>query len=139
LRVVLDADCIVAGTIANSGAAARILNRWRAGDFELVACPELVLEVRQALLRPRIGSRYGVTPDEVGRVCRQIEDESIWLTDSKDPPRRVPSDPDDDYLVALAIDGGADVLVTRDRHFDGVEIPGIRILYPGQLLEELTG
>lgn len=138
MRVVLDADCIVAGTIAGSGAAARILNHWRTGDFELIACPELVVEVREALLRPRIAGRYGVVVDEVERLCRRIEDESIWLADPKDPPRKVPNDPDDDYLVALAIEGEADALVTRDRHFQGVEVLSLRILYPGQLLEELT-
>ena len=133
----IDADCIVAGTIANSGAAARLLELWRAGHFELIACRQLVEEVRQALLRPRIAGHYGITSGEVDDLCRRIQEESIWFPDPVDPPRAVAKDANDDYLVAHAVDGRVDALVTRDRHFDDLRVSGLRIVFPGVLLTEL--
>jgi predicted nucleic acid-binding protein len=52
-------------------------------------------------------------------------------------------DPDDDYLVALALSSGADFLVSGDRHvLDVVEIsepdrPTLRVLTPREFLNEL--
>ena len=129
----------MAGTLAASGAASRLLELWRDGEFEIVACPRLVQEIGDALLRPRIASRYGITPDEVNELGHRIEEEAIWVSDPVDPTRIVPQDPGDDYLIALALENDADALVRRDRHFDGVSVTGLRILHPGQLLEELTG
>ncbi len=139
MRAVVDADCIVAGTIAASGAAPRLLDLWRTGTFELIASPQLVQEAREALLRPRIAGRYGITPEDVEALAHRIEEESIWLADPQAPPRAVPGDPDDDYLVALALAGEAEALVTRDRHFEGVQVGGLRILFPGVFVAELEG
>ena len=133
----LDADCIVAGTLARSGAASRLLDLWQSGDFELIACSQLIREVREALLGPRIRRRYGIPTAEVEDLCRRLEEEAIWLNDPRDPPRIVPNDSNDDYLVALALEGQADVLVRRDRHFDGVAVPGLRIVFPGVVVAEL--
>lgn len=133
----LDADCIVAGTLARSGAASRLLDLWQSGDFELIACAQLIREVREALLGPRIRRRYGIPAAEVEDLCKRLEEDAIWLSDPRDPPRIVPNDSDDDYLVALALEAKADVLVRRDRHFDGVAVPGLRIVFPGVVVAEL--
>ncbi|HEV3311137.1 MAG TPA: PIN domain-containing protein [Chloroflexota bacterium] len=137
MQAVVDADCLIAGTLAASGAASTLLDQWREGAFEIIACPQLVGEVRKALLDPRISRRYNITPDEVDELCRRIEEESIWLPDPLDPPRLVPTDPGDDYLIQLAKDGGADILVTRDRHFDGIAVPGLQIVPPRLIVPRL--
>jgi predicted nucleic acid-binding protein len=137
VQAVVDADCLIAGTLAASGAASLLLDRWRDGVFEIIACPQLLGEVRKALLDPRISSRYNITPDEVDELCLRIKEESIWLPDPIDPPRLVPADRGDDYLIQLAKDGGADMLVTRDRHFDGVVVPGLEIVSPRLIVPRL--
>jgi predicted nucleic acid-binding protein len=137
VQAVVDADCLIAGTLAASGAASLLLDQWRDGVFEMIACPQLLGEVRKALLDPRISSRYNITPDEVDELCRRIKEESIWLPDPIDPPRLVPADRGDDYLIQLAKDGGADILVTRDRHFDGIAVPGLEIVSPRLIVPRL--
>jgi putative PIN family toxin of toxin-antitoxin system len=138
VQVVIDADCLIAGVLAASGAASRLLDLWRDGAFELIACPQLVGEVRKALLDSRISSRYGITADEVDEFCRRIEEESIWLSNPIDPPRVVPADAGDDYLIQLAKESRADALVTRDHHFDGVAVRGVEILPPRAILPRLS-
>jgi predicted nucleic acid-binding protein len=137
VQAVVDADCLIAGTLAASGAASLLLDQWRDGVFEMIACPQLLGEVRKALLDPRISSRYNITPDEVDKLCRRIKEESIWLPDPIDPPRLVPADRGDDYLIQLAKDGGADILVTRDHHFDGIVVPGLEIVSPRLIVPRL--
>lgn len=134
MQVVVDADCLIAGVLAASGAASRLLDLWREGVFELIACPQLVGEVRKALRDSRISSRYGITPDEVDEFCRRLEEESIWLANPIDPPRMVPSDSGDDYLIQLAKESRADALVTRDHHFNGIVVRGLEILPPHAIL-----
>jgi len=138
LRVVIDADCLIAGVLAVAGAACRLLDLWRDGAFELIASPQLVGEVRKALLDPRISRRYGITPDEVDEFCRRIEEDSIWLADPIDPPRMVPADAGDDYLIQLARESRADALVTRDHHFEGIVVRGLEILPPRAILPRLS-
>jgi len=137
VQAVVDADCLIAGTLAASGAASLLLDQWRDGVFEMIACPQLLGEVRKALLDPRISRRYNITPDEVDELCRRIKEESIWLPDPIDPPKLVPADRGDDYLIQLAKDGGAAILVTRDRHFDGVVVPGLEIVSPRLIVPRL--
>jgi putative PIN family toxin of toxin-antitoxin system len=139
VQLVVDADCLIAGVLAPTGASSTLLDVWREGLFEMICCPELVREVRKALLDRRISRRYGITRDEVDEFCQRLERESIWLRDPVDPPRVVPSDAGDDYLIQLAIDGDADALVTRDHHFDGIELPGLEILAPRAIVPRLRG
>jgi putative PIN family toxin of toxin-antitoxin system len=139
VEFVIDADCLIAGVLAPAGAATRLLDLWRGGMFEIIACPQLVGEVRKALPDPRISRRYSITRDEVDEFCRNLEEESIWLPDPIDPPRVVPADAGDDYLIQLAKDGGADALVTRDHHFDGVRVTGLEIVPPRAIVPRLGG
>lgn len=103
----------------------------------MIACPQLLGEVRKALLDARIAKRYDITRDEVDEFCRRIEEESIWLPDPIDPPRMVPADRGDDYLIQLAKEGGADTLVTRDHDFDGIAVPGLEIVPPRVIVPRL--
>ena len=48
-----------------------------------------------------------------------------------------PDDPNDDYLVALALTAGAEFLVTRDRHFEHLRHRGLRIVSPRQMIRQL--
>lgn len=94
-------------------------------------------EVRKALLDPRIAGRYEIQAEEVEAFCTRLQEESIFKSDPENPPRWVLGDANDDYLVALALDSVADALVTRDRHFDGLSVPVLRILFPGAFVHEL--
>jgi putative PIN family toxin of toxin-antitoxin system len=68
----------------------------------------------------------------------------VWLHEHAETglvPVEFPSytaDPDDDYLVALALSSGADFLVSGDRHLLelGDDAP-VRVLTPRRFLEEL--
>ena len=77
--------------------------------------------------------------DRRSEFCRRLERESIWLSDPIAPPRLVPADAGDDYLIKLAKDGGAQALVTRDHHFDGIRVLGLEIRPPRAIVPRLGG
>lgn len=91
----------------------------------------------KALLHPRIGERYGITREEADGFASRLSEEGILLEDPLDPPRVVPDDPNDDYLVALARAGNADALVTRDRHFERVQAEGLPIVGPATMVRRI--
>ena len=53
---------------------------------------------------------------------------------SADPPK-ICRDPEDDYLLALAIASKADALVTGDDDLHAVPNPGVEIITPRELLD----
>ena len=139
MQLLVDADCLIAGTLAPSGACSRLLDLWQAGEFELIVCPNLVDEVRRGLLHPRIAGKYNISETEVDQLARRLLDESLYFEDPIDPPRVVADDPNDDYLVAVAIEASADHFVTRDRHFDKVQVEGLTIVPPRHALKIIEG
>lgn len=134
----IDADCIIAGVLTPKGATARLLDLWQQGVFEFVVCPQLIYEVRKALLSPRLSERYGVAPADAEDFATQLAEEGLLASDPEDPPRVVPADPNDDSLVASAFASRCDLFVTRDHHFERVEVRGLQIVGPRQALEHLS-
>lgn len=132
----VDADCLIAGVLTTQGATSRLLDAWEAGEFELIVCPQLIHEVRKALLSPRIAERYDVSATDAEAFARKLEEEGLMVGDPRDPPREVPDDLNDDYLVALVQESGSGILVTRDRHFN-VKVDGVQISNPGEALKLL--
>ena len=128
--VVIDADCLIAGVLTSQGATSELLNRWQAGAFELVVCPRLVYEVRKALLSPRLADHYDISATDAESFAQQLLDEGLLVDDPVNPPRVVPDNTNDDYLIALALTSGCRFLVTRDRHFEKVDVAGLKVIGP---------
>ena len=114
LRVVVDVNVLVSAAIRRSGVPAAILSAWRAGQFELVISDLLLAELRDVLARPHV-ARF-VTRAETEELVAALELSGTFVGDPPPSERLVPGDPDDDYLVALARAGGAQVIVTGDVH-----------------------
>lgn len=120
--------------LTSQGVTSELLDRWRDGAFELVVCPRLIYEVRKALLSPRLADRYQIPTSDAEGFSRQLLEEGLLVEDPADPPRVVPDDPNDDYLIALALATGSGFLVTRDRHFEKVNDSGLKTIGPPDAL-----
>ena len=114
LRVVLDVNVLVSGALGRPGPPARIVDEWYAGAFEVLVSPRLLEELRDVLARPKI--EQDVSPQKRLAFLARLEDFGILVDDPALTERLVPSDPDDDYVVALARAGRAHVIVTGDAH-----------------------
>lgn len=136
LSVVPDTGVLVSGAINSQGNPYRILRAWRDGELNLVICPQLLVELRRVLLRPRL--RRFITSEE----AIEFVDALAIAADVRDDPHPtvglVPEDPDDDYLVALARETGADYLLASDQHLLGLAAPKPPVITPAALVAKLA-
>lgn len=127
----------MAGVLTHSGTTSNLIELWRDGVLEVVVSPRLLAELRETLQKPRIARRYPAAVRHAVALTEELATDGMLIDDPVDSARYVPADPDDDYLVALALAAGAGCLVTRDSHLEGVKVPGLRIVTPGRLIREL--
>ncbi|MCY7303090.1 MAG: putative toxin-antitoxin system toxin component, PIN family [Thermoleophilia bacterium] len=127
LRVVIDVNVFVSALLRRDSLPAHVLRAWENGLYELVVSAALLHELEPVLRREHIARR--IAPDAATDLLAVIRSDAT-LVDDGPPARHVPNDPDDDYLVALALAAGAPVIVTGDTALLALELDRLRILTP---------
>ena len=137
MRVVIVSSVVVAALATpNPESASRVvLVAVAAGAVELVVTDELEAEYSRAVEYPQ-ARRYAAKVDRQGLV------EAIVATAERveaiSAAGVVPTDPGDDKVVAAALAGRADFVLTLDRHpLNIAGPPGVQIMRPGDFLGEL--
>jgi hypothetical protein len=113
---------------------AACLRAHEEGRVELVASPLLIAEVRDVLARPKF--RSAVSAARADRFVEALTRDCLSVPD-KPHPDAVSRDPEDDYLVALAREASAHILVSGDAHLLELDLPDLRIVSPREFLELL--
>ena len=112
MRAVVDVNVLISGVLSAKGASAEILRASRDGLFELVASELLLAELKRALSYPKLRKR--IPPEKAAAFANWVRDHGTLPEDLASPPPVGSRDPDDDYLLALAISRRA-YLVTGDQ------------------------
>lgn len=108
-RVVIDTDIWIRILLAGP-VTLPILEAWQARKFQLLISQPLIEELEEVRLRPRLRKRIS---DERARVLmRQLRYRGEWVVPTTIPPRC--RDPKDHPILATAIDGQADAIVSGD-------------------------
>ena len=136
IRAVIDTNVYVAALLSRDGAPARIVLALADGLFDAVVCPQLLAELAGVLARPKIARH--VAPDIARGYLEWLARVAILEPDPVEVSRRSP-DPDDDYLVALALAGQAQVIVSGDAHLLGLEATKPRVLAPAAFVPVVEG
>lgn len=135
IRAVLDVVCLVSGTLTPSGPCGEIIDAWRSQAFALVISAAILEEYEEVLRRPRIARKYKVVTNETIAASATLFRTFGILVNPSRLPRVVQADPNDDVILACAIEGAGDFIVTRDRHLlDIQEYQGMRIVAPEEFL-----
>ena len=139
MRVVIDSAVVVAALATpNPASASRVvLEAVAAGVMELVITDDLEAEYRRAVEYPKVRSR-------AARLDRQGFIDAIVATaervEADTASGAVPADPGDDKIVAAALAGEAEFLVTLDRDLlDLAGLHGLATVRPGDFLQQLRG
>jgi putative PIN family toxin of toxin-antitoxin system len=126
VRAVFDTNVLVAAFVAE-GTCSKLLMRGRKKQFHLIVCPVILQEFNRVLI-----NKVSATRNEA-RTALRIVSEAIQSV--VHPSQSVPSvcrDPDDDAILACALEARADYLVTGDvdllelKIFEGIRIVGPR-------------
>lgn len=113
MRAVLDPNVIISALLSPDGTPARVLRAWIQGGFELVVCPALLAELERALAYPKIRKR--IADEDARALVALLRGTGVVVEDPEGVPTVRSTDPDDDYLIALAERGRA-LLVSGDDH-----------------------
>ncbi len=112
MRAVVDVNVLISGVLSAKGASAEILRAGRDGLFELVVSELLLVELKRTLSYPKLRKR--IPTEKAAAFANWVRDHGTLAEDPASAPPVGSRDPDDDYLLALAIDRRA-YLVTGDQ------------------------
>lgn len=134
MRVVLDTNVVISRYLTPGGTTAEIYGKWRAGAFDLLTSEDILAEIGRVFAYDRLMSIHHLTASEIAQAVDEIRQHAIVVRDPV-PVQIVDDDPDDDKILACALTGGADIIVSRDVHLLALRRhQGIEILTPRSFL-----
>ncbi len=134
MRVVLDSNIPVSFVLSPKGRAARILEAWGAGAFDVMTSQSITDEYRAALGYDKVRQRSGLTHAQIEEILQPFV--AAQIAPATIHP--VCHDPKDDQFLAAAVGGGANYIVSADEDLLALgSYQGIAILSPGAFLAVL--
>ena len=118
LRAVFDTNIFVAAHLSKNphSPTMELLRRWRQEEFELLYSDDLLVEIDEKFSAKGIGDEYKDS------LLVELRDLATYVeVKPSDVKPVIIADPDDDFVLACAVVGQADYLVTYDAHFDVLE------------------
>lgn len=139
LRIVLDTNILVSSLLVKVGIPAQIVDAWRNRDYVLVASPAIIAEMRATLSYPQIRRKYGITDEDVAQLAALLEQDALLVPGQADTVGAILADPSDEKILACAVDGQADLIVSGSLHLlDLMQYRGIPIVTARQFLTRLN-
>ena len=115
-RAVPDVQALVQGVLSRSGPAGALLESWERRETEIVTCEEIVSTFEAVLKRPHIQRKFAhLAGEAIVTFTAGLREQTVFVSPDE-IPRIVPFDPDDDIVLACAVAGHADYVISRDRH-----------------------
>ena len=133
LRVVVDPNVFVSAIIQPKGISAAVFRAGFAGRYRIIACPVLTDELAEVLQRPKLAPY--VSGDDATAFVAAMVGTVEMRTDPESRPVGL-RDPADEFLVALAVEAHADLIVSGDRDLLDASITPA-VVDPRVLLERL--
>jgi hypothetical protein len=116
IRAVFDTNIFVSSLLVETGKPAQALQAWRNRELLLITSPALIEEIVKTLGYKRIRRKYSISDEDVAGLINLLEHDALVVPGDADVAGSVPDDPDDERVLACAIDGRADVVVSGDKH-----------------------
>ena len=111
MRVVLDTNILIGALITKGTPPDSLYQAWLRDEFELVTSLAQLSEMARVIVRPRL--RRFVDADEAAAIVENIAARAVVLRGL--PVVDLSADPDDNPILATAIAGKANLLVTGDK------------------------
>lgn len=112
----------------------RVYRAWEGGRFDLLTSEWQLDELHRASHYPKL--RKYIKPHEADAMIQGLKLSALVVNEL--PEVDLAPDPDDNPLLAIAIAGRADYLVTGDKGVLGLgSLEGTAIVTPRQFLEEV--
>ena len=113
MRVILDTNVLLGALISPQGPPDAIYRAWRAARFDLVTSTAQLDELRRASRYPKLKTL--LPAHRVGTMVNNMQRAIVLGVLSPLPDGMEVNDPNDAFLLAMALASEADYLVTGDR------------------------
>lgn len=135
IRATLDVNVLVSGLPASRGVPAELIARWLRREFALVVSEHILAEAAEAWEQPYWARRYSTA--QVAEAIALLRERAIVVRPVT-TVHGVGEDEEDDLVIATAVGGGAQHLVTGDKALQTLlRFGGIDIVSPRQFLDRL--
>ena len=135
MRVVLDTNIFIGALITKGTPPDRLYRAWLRGEIKLVTSTAQMAELADVLARPRL--QKFLDADEVEAIIENIGARALVLDATMGV--NLSPDPKDNQILAAAITGKADLIVSGDKkHVLALgEVEGIPIVTAREALERV--
>lgn len=135
VRVVLDTNVLIGALITQGTPPDRLYRAWLRGEINLVTSATQMTELADVLARPRL--QKFLDADEAAAIIENLGTRALILDDL--PDVNVSPDDKDNAILASAIAGKADLIVSGDKKHVLVlgEVEGIPVVTAREALERL--
>ena len=138
MRVTADVNILISSTVAPLGIPREIITSWRNGNLELVISSGIIVEVEEKLHYSRIQKRYNLTEQEIQTAIATLKTGAQLIPVSPQEIISITGDPEDDYVLATAVLGKADYLITGDKKLQYLKnYKKVKILSPKEFIKKL--
>jgi hypothetical protein len=128
IKVVLDTNELVSAVIKSGGLPDQVVQAWRDGKFEMVLSPAMLVESARVLRYPRLRQLHGWTDIQIDEFVDGLRAAATVVAGDVEVSV-VADDPDDNVILACAVEGGADYIVSGDAHLLNLKTyQGIRLV-----------
>ena len=135
VRAVVDTNVLVSGLISSDGPPGQVVDSWLEGRYTLVTSLYLLEELTHVLPYPRIRTRLRLQNSEIEVLLAALLSEAEIVPGRLDLAG-VTRDPKDDAVVACAVEGAAEYIVSGEDDLLTLDpYQGISIVTPRRFIE----
>jgi len=137
MQVVLDTNVLISFLLTRGETIGRILDAWEDETFTVCVSPLMLAEMRRVLEYPHLKER--IKSEEAQALLNTLETDALLL-EGVVTITGATTDPKDDMVVACAVEGKADYIVSGDPHLLKLKrYDGVQIVAPAEFVEILKG
>lgn len=111
MRVVLDVGQYVSAAIYSRGYPGQLLAAWENHHFDLLLSPPILTDLYRVLHYPHVRKRHTWDDVRIDQFFVTLSNDSIFTQDTLELDV-VKDDPIDNKIIACAVEGGADYIVS---------------------------
>lgn len=138
MRIIIDTSALIAALRSERGAAAEVIRRAILGELIVLMDHKVAYEYRDVAFRARQLHVAGKSQEQIADILNLLEAQAeavrVYFK-----PRPLSTDPNDDMVLDVAINGNADAIVTfNTRHFKSAAAQySIDVVNPAELLTRI--
>lgn len=112
-RVVIDTNTLASGAVSSHGPIATLITAWQNGAFDVLLSNEIYVELQRTLGKPYFTTH--LSQAAIADYLLLVKAVAIPIVITI-PVHGVATHPEDDRILATALSGRADYLITGDRN-----------------------